>query len=66
MNKLDNIKDDIYGFIYEQKKQLKGTEVLYLVLEILNNYDEYDLMETRQDMTNFINDVVKDFLRKRY
>lgn len=66
MNKLENIKDDIYGFIYEQKKQLKGTEVLYLVLEILNNYDEYDLMETRQDMTNFINDVVKDFLRKRY
>ena len=66
MNKLENIKDDIYGFIYEQKKQLKGTEVLYLVLEILNNYDEYELMETRQDMTNFINDVVKDFLRKRY
>ena len=66
MNKLENIKDDIYEFIYEQKKQLKGTEVLYLVLEILNNYDEYDLMETRQDMTNFINDVVKDFLRKRY
>lgn len=66
MNKLENIKDDIYEFIYEQKKQLKGTEVLYLVLEILNNYDEYELMETRQDMTNFINDVVKDFLRKRY
>ena len=66
MNKLENIKDDIYGFIYEQKKQLKGTEVLYLVLEILNNYDEYELMETRQGMTNFINDVVKDFLRKRY
>lgn len=66
MNKLENIKDDIYEFIYEQKKQLKGTEVLYLVLEILNNYDEYELMETKQDMTNFINDVVKDFLRKRY
>ena len=66
MIKLENIKDDMYEFIYEQKAQFKGAEVLHLALEILNNYDEYELIETREDMTNFIDDVVKDFLRKRF
>ena len=66
MNELENIKDDIYEFIYQQQQRVKGTDVLYLVLEILDKYDENALTEFKSNMVDFINDVVKDFLRKRY
>lgn len=66
MNKLENIKADILDFISEQKDKLKGTDVLYFVLDILNQYDEDELMQDRRDMENYISDVSYDFLRLMY
>ena len=53
-------------FISEQKDKLKGTDVLYFVLDILNQYDEDELMQDRRDMENYISDVSYDFLRLMY
>lgn len=59
-------QESLWQLIETQSQLHKGTDVLKFAYKILNFYDPDELMETKEDMINYIKDVTSEFLDEMY